>query len=569
MNRHITTLLAASALLAATAAMAQEYPVEETTAYAEGVAVATETAQSVIAPLLEDQGEEIALAAQAANVSIPPKPEVTAMDAVTNDLNNHGLHTGYDKEKDVIIGTAFAAFKSPNPAEDPDFIDKRDLAAMEAYLKARASVGRQIAQIFKAEARSGLVPNDDPSPLAKAKEAKQKEVEEMKANLTKKLAELDAVEAEALKGVTIIDRLDAALDAIIKKLDSSYDPAVISAEKMDRYNALKAEAAQLKLAYKELGEATEAAFPKVRSESKVDSEVLASMRFFGCVVQAQSEAWNPDDQAYEVAVAVIWSRKLHKLALATLTGDNSVKGKPGRCSFEAWLDAQDFSSMVGSRQMTDNKGNKYFVGIGAAPYPKLIVEREAAWAMAQENARVAAMFAMLGDGASQRVANRDWKRMSNDSSYSTTKLTQNIFAEIKDQQVQGMEERDVYTLVNPISGQKMYVAVLTINPELAAQSQDMLNLTGAGVIENETSNRFRAGAEAGREAAIDAARRDPSAYQQGVQAGGQGIVDKLPTPPASMRRTGGQTATPAAAPAGQPVPQGGVYTGDSYMDMDF
>lgn len=564
MKLRTTTLLAASALLAATAAMAQDIPGEA--AYDPAAGVPDAAPESVSTPMLEDQGEAIVLAAQTENVAIPPKPALTAEDAVRDDLRKHGLRTGYNPDKDVIIGMGVAYFTSPNPAEDPDFIAKRDLKAMEAYLAARASVGRGIAQTFSASARSELVPNDDPDPLAKAMAAKKKEVEELKAELEKKLAELDAAEAAALHGVTLMDRLDAFLDGVVQKINSLYNPAAISQEKIDRCNALKAEVAKLKAAYAELGEATEAAFPKVKATSQVDSEVLASMRFFGCVAQAQSEAWNPKDKTYEVAIAVVWSRKLHKLALASLTGDGSVKGKPGSLTFENWLDAQDFSSMVGSRQMTDNQGRKYFVGIGAARCPDKAVERREARALAQENARVAAMFAMLGEGASHREAKRSMTELDDDTSFATAKLAETIALQIKGQVIEGMDERDVFTLVNPSSGQPIYVAVMAINPALAAQSQDMQNTTAAGAIEQDAANKYRIGANAGREAAINAAREDQRAYEAGVEAGISGTTGKLPPP--SMHRAGGQPAAPSIADQ-KTAPQGGVFTGDNGMDLDF
>lgn len=564
MKNYIATAFAASALLAAPA-WAQDMPAEEPDAPA-----AEAAGESTLAPMLEDQGEQVALAAQSAPVSVEPEPAQTAEDAVREDLRKKGLRVGYNDKQDVIIGMGTAYFVCENPSEDPDFIAKRDLKAIEAYLVARASAGRSIAQTFSASARSEVVPNDDPSPLAKAMQAKKQEVEAKKAELAKKLAELDAAEADALRGCSLMDRMDSFLDGVIKKLDASYDPAVVSQEKMDRFNAVKAEVETLKAEYKELGEAVEAAFPKKKAMSKVDSEVLASMRFFGCVVQAQSEAWNAEDKTYEVAIAVVWSRKLHKMALASLGGNASVRGTPGQKTFDQWLDAQNFSSMVGSRSFTDNEGRKFFIGIGAAKVPEKAVYRREQRALAQENARVAAMFAMLGEGESQRAASRAITEMTDDSSYATSKLAENIALNIKAQRVEGMDERDVFTLVNPISGQKMYVAVMTINPALAAASDDMQAVTGAGAVQNERENQIRTGKALGREAMIDAAKRDKSAVQQGMKQGAAGVAEKLPQKPGMQRNgnAGGAVAKPKA-PVQNAQPQSGVFTGDSDMDMDF
>ena len=570
----IATAFAGAALLT-TPAWAQDMPAEEGAAPAAeaGAPVAENgapSAVSTLAPMLDDKGEQIALAAQNAPVSVQPEPAQTAEDAVKADLEAKGLRVGYNAKQDVMVGMGVAYLECANPAEDPDFIAKRDVKAIEAYLIARAAVGRAIAQTFTASARSEVVPSDDPSPLAKAMQAKKQEVEAKKAELAKKLAELDAAEAEALRGCSLMDRMDAFLDSIIKKLDASYDPAVVSQEKMDRYNAVKAEVETLKAEYKELGEAVEAAFPKKKATSEIDSEVLASMRFFGCVVQAQSEAWNKEDKTYEVAMAVIWSRKLHKMALAGLGGDASVRGKPGNRTFEQWLDAQNFASMVGSRSFTDNEGHKFFIGIGAAKVPEKAVYRREQRALAQENARVAAMFAMLGEGESQRQAKRAMTEMTDGSSYATSKLAESIAMSIKAQRVEGMDERDVFTLVNPISGQKIYVAVMAINPALAALSDDMQAVSAAGAVQNERENQIRTGKAIGREAAVEAAKKDKNALRQGMQQGVAGVAEKLPQKP-TMQRNGNPngTAPQPKAPATTAQPKSGVFTGDSDMDMDF
>jgi hypothetical protein len=94
----------------------------------------------------------------------------------------------------------------------------------------------------------------------------------------------------------------------------------------------------------------------------------------------------------------------------------------------------------------------------------------------------------------------------------------------------------------------------------------MQNVTAAGAIEQDVANKYRIGASAGREAAIEAARQDQRAYQAGVEAGISGTTDKLPPP--SMRRTGGQPAAPSI-PEQKTAPQGGVFTGDNGMDLDF
>ncbi len=563
-SKYIAGALAGAALITVPA-FAQDMPA------ANNAAATAENndppAASTLAPMLEDQGEQVALAAQEAPVAIEAKPAQTAEEAVTADLKSRNLRVGYNDKKDVIVGLGVAYFDCKNPAEDPDFIAKRNLKAIEAYLIARAAVGRGIAQTFSASARSEVVPVDDPSPLAKAMQEKKREVEAKKAELARKLAELDAAEADALRGCSMMDRMDAFLDGVIKKLDASYDPAVVSQEKMDRFNAIKAEVETLKAEYKELGEAVEAAFPKARAISNVDSEVLASMRFFGCVVQAQSEAWNPEDKTYEVAMAVVWSRKLHKMALATL-GGKPGQGKPGTRTFEQWIDAQNFASMVGSRSFTDSEGRKFFIGIGAAKVPEKAVDRRSQRALAQENARIAAMFALLGEGESQRQAKRAMTEMTDGSTYATEKLAEAIVLNIKAQRVEGMDERDVFTLDNPISGQKMFVAIMTVNPALAAVSDDMQSVTAAGAVQNERENQIRTGKAIGREAAIDAAKRDKSALQQGMRQGAAGVAEKL-SPNSTLQRNGTSAIKPAPAPAQPAQPRGGVFTGDSDMDMDF
>ncbi len=571
-TKYIFAALISAALLT-TPAFAQDMPAEEPDA----PAVVSEDRDAAV----PDEGEELRLAAQDAPVAEPtPKRVKTAEEKVKAELSDKNgpfkfsRRLGYQKDKKVIAQVGVATFRCDDISAE-DFLGKRDIKALEAYLSARAAIGRSIINQFSAIARSAFCDPDDPDPKVQAAMEKRQEIEERKAQLASKIAEMDSAKAAQMRGVTIDEKFGKLLDGIIKKLDDSYDPAVISQEKMDRYNALKAEAETLKAECSELEKLAEQALPQKNADRMTQSQVTANLRFFGCVAVAQAESWNPATKQYQVAVGVIWSMKLHEKARAAFDGNLSLKGKPGKQTFDDWFETQleekedddgrpfiPLGAMVGSRLFTDAEGLTYFVGIGGAKVPEKAVQDEGLRAEAVENARIAAMFSLKGEGIAQRNAARHLSEYNDNTTQFDSKMINSIALEIKNSQVEGMDEGSVEKVVNPLSGQEMYVAVLTINPYLAAESEEMQDLTAAGAIEDERTNQLREGRQAGREAAIDAARRDRSAYQQGVREGGKGVSDKL------QKNAG--TATGAASDAGgSQAPRGGVSSAGTDWEMDF
>ena len=569
MNTKYICAALASATLLTTPVFAQDMPAEEPDA------PAAEASEQV-----PDQGEEIRLAAQEAPVAAPlPKKVKDAEAQVKAELTNkngpfkfsHQL--GYQPKQKVIVQIGVATFRCEDLSAE-DFLGKRDLKAIEAYLSARAKIGRSIINEFSASARSAYCDPDDPDPNVKAAMEKRKEIEEHKEALARKIAELDSAQADAMRGVTLEDRVNKTLDAIIKKLDDSYDPATISQEKMDRYNAVKAEVETLKAECAELEKLAEQALPKKNADRMTQSQVTAKLRFFGCVTVAQAESWDPAKKNYQVAVGVIWSKKLHEKARAAYDGNLTLKGKAGNQTYDDWFEAQleerdddegrpfiPLGAMVGSRLFTDEEGHTYFIGIGGAKVPEKAVQDEGRRADAVENARMAAMFALKGEGIAQRNAARHLSEYNDDTSHFDSKMINSIALECKGT-IEGMDEGTIEKVVNPLSGQEMYVSVLTINPYLAAEAEDMLDTTAAGAVEDERTNQLREGRQAGREAAIDAAKRDRSAYQQGVREGVKGVSDK------TRKNTGASSGTTTGAGGNQP-PRGGVSSAGADWEMDF
>ncbi len=569
MNRHITTLLAASALLAAPA-FAQDIPEEEASPSYESSSFAIPEVEEALGP---DQGQEVAVEAQETPVAKPTaKQFATAEDQVKAELTDKngpfgfGSRLGFQAQKNVIVQIGTATFRCDDLATG-DFIGKRDIKALEAYLTARAAIGRSILNTFSAVAVSEYFDPEDPDPKVQAAIAKRQEVEARKADLARMLAELDSAQAAALRGVTLSDRFGSFLDGVIKKLDASYDPATIAQEKMDRCNAVKAAVENLKAEVAELDRLSKEAMPKKNAETMSASKVTAKLRFFGCTTVAQAESWDPATKNYQVAVGVIWSRKLNDKSLAAFEGNLGVKGKPGSMSFDDWYDAQltekldaqgrpyiPLGAMVGSRLFTDNEGHTYFVGIGASKVPDMPVKDRGSRVMAVENARLAAMFALMGDGVAVRTASRSDTEYNDNTSHLAEQVNDAIKLIIKETHVEGMDEGTIETVINPLSGQKIYVSVLTINPYLAAAAEDMMETTKDGAVQAERTNQLREGNADRREAEIEAARRDRSAYQQGLQGKGQ---NSRPAPAGSPG-----TVVPQA-------PRGGVSSAGTDWDMDF
>ena len=389
-----------------TTAVAAAAVVTETSTLEAAAAAADDGGTAIIA-IAEEKAAEVA--------ALPDEPGESALNKVNADLEAMGLTSGYDAAKKAIIQVASANIEMPDPAKDSAFMLKREQIGNFAVLQAKAEIIRAICSEFTAMDRAltnfDEETDDNREKFLAAKEA----VEAKRAELAEAMAQYNAADAKTVGDITLNDRFGSFIDAVIKKIDQSYDPASIAAAKKVDAEVAKAEAAALKEKAKLLAaeyKALEAAAAKLPKDPALETEstatLLSKMPLLGATVLTQAESWDPGDKQYSVAVAVVWSPKLQASAAKMGTGDFSAAGKPGKFSKLDWVKAQDWSSMIGTRRFTDNQGNNYFIGIGAVD-PGKGVQANAKRMLAETLARKNVAMALIGDLATYREMKQNLK----------------------------------------------------------------------------------------------------------------------------------------------------------------
>ena len=560
MNKYIATAFAASALLAAPA-WAQTEEDEELEE--------EPPAASPVAEYDNDAGLETMVKAQEEQPSAVPAPNPKteefkdAKKVVQDILDEDGLET--DGEKSLIVVVGAAQTKLADPSSRDDFSTVRDMMYLRAYLNAKANIIKAIDTDFEAFDRAALTTKRPESPEEAAWAAKKAELEKKREQLAKKLAILDAKEAKALEGVTVKDQFGKLLDGLIKKVDASYDAGEIAAEKKADYEAFKAQCNVLEAEFNALHEEAEKLpkFPK--SETSSDIKMLSKMPLVGASIYCQSESWDPSSGAYQVALGCIWSPKLQEQAEKTMTTGSFDAGTKGDQTAKEWFKAQDLSAMIGARRIVDDRGRILYIGVGTAVEPDDPSDIEAAEAFAETEAIHSIAMSLLGDMETYREVHQNYREYEGGTSAATRNLAQTTTQKIK-ANLSGCNSLGTKTVRNTISGKRMIVNVMFLDPGLAKNAAELMKQSYAAAAAIDRANKYKAGLHAGMEQSYENAKKDPTAFNQGKAAGKKAVDDELSRkPPASAAVPGisNKSSGSGAAKEEKAAPQGGSFSGDT------
>jgi hypothetical protein len=510
-------------------------PAAPETTVAAAAAVASDNTLAVAAAASDDGGAAIiAMAEEKASevAALPDEPGESALNKVNTDLETMGIAPGYDAEKKAIIQVAQADIEMPDPAKDPAFMAKREQIGNFALLQAKAEIIRAIYTEFSAMDRALTKFDEESNPAQERFMAAKAAVEEKRAELAEAIAQYNAADAKTVSDVTLNDRFGSFIDAVIKKIDSSYDPGAIAASKKIDAAAAKVEAEALKEKAKMLAaeyKALEEAAAKLPQEPALETEstasMLSKMPLLGASVLTQAESWDPGTKQYSVAVAVVWSPKLQSCALKIGTGDFTAAGKPGKFSKLDWVKAQDWCSMIGTRRFTDDKGNNYFVGIGAID-PGLGVQANAKRMLAETLARKNVAMALIGDLETQREVKQNLKVYADQSTATKQKIVDAIASKV-DLHLKGCLSLAKKEVKHPITGKRIYVSAYYIDPALAKEAGETMKkmFADAGLVAQHT-NKQR-GVVEGATKAYGAVKNDPSARAAGAAEGASAVNAKV------------------------------------------
>ena len=498
-------------------------------------AVATDNTLAVAAAASDDGGAAIVAVAEekAAEIAaLPDDPAESALNKVNADLEALGFTAGYDANKKAVIQVATAEMEIADPAKDNEFMLKREQVGNFALLQAKAEVIRAIYTEFSAMDRALTKFDEETDDNAEKFRVAKEAVEAKRAELVEAIAEYSEADAKTVSEVTVNDRFDSFLDAVIKKMDMSYDSAAIAAAKKIDAEAAKIEAKALKekalgllAEFKTLQEAADKLPKEPVLETESTAVMLSKMPLLGATVLTQAESWDPGTKQYSVAVAIVWSPKLQACAAKIGTGDFSAAGKPGKYTKLDWVKAQDWRSMIGTRRFTDNKGNNYFVGIGAVD-PGYGVQANGKRMLAETLARKNVAIALIGDLVTQREMKQNLKVYADQSTATKQKIVDAIASKV-DLHLKGCMSLAKKEVKHPITGKRIYVAAYYIDPSFAKEAGETMKkmFADAGLVAQHT-NKQR-GVVEGAARAYEATKNDPSARAAGAVEGAAAVNSKV------------------------------------------
>jgi len=401
--------------------------------------------------------------------------------------------------------------------------------------------------------------------LGQERDALENKINAQRKILAKQLADVDAREAAALEGTTMSDRLNAAMDAAIKKLDATYSTEGVEQKKIEKYEKAKARYVEAIKAYEELEKKAEAMMGALQEKVSSRVKTMSQMPLFGAVTIGQFESWDEDDEKYQIALVVMWSPKMEKIVRAMIQGEQMAV-PPGKMPVKDWVRSQDWSTSTGSRRFRDDKGDVHFIGIASAAAGKTTSDEKKARGLAKQFAKQEAVFAVFADVTSQKVAQRAMETrsggMGKDSSVAAEDFAQYLQEEIKGRQISGTQPLlPPKRYKHPISQQDIYVAIYGISQasaRAALWAEEEAYLTA---MLDASAQQASAGRKAGLESAVQEARTDQRAYNESKAAAEQKVKQEAANERASeaAKPTSGQAQAEQAegCPPGEDCAEAG------------
>lgn len=484
--------------------------------------------------VIEAQEEQSELSAQDLDVSTP----------LTDWIRSKGWAPGWNKDKKRLIVSTFTGGRI-RPT-DPDFLSKRTALYQELELRLKASIIQAIS--LQVDASTYLdIPGNPIKAQLEALEEKAKDqmqaaedaVFYAKRDYAEILSASEIAKLDELEGVTNADRYSSILDGIAKRLNEAYDPQQIAADKRARVEELKNELAEASEAVKRAEALREevasrgaeklAALRNGNVEQTIGSgaEVLSQMPLMGAVVLKTIESYD-GRRDYQIGGVMAWSPQLETEASDVLLGRGKGKPKPGKKSFDEWIQSKNFSNMIGTRRYIEPDGTINFVGFSAVEYDPDNIRRHARlMSQAQTRARAMAALSMRAD-VSYRSSD-ETQSMDVSTSAGVETISFDDFAETIMQSTNGPIKIDGLVSPSPIrtvhepSGKPIFVAYAHINSDLASQSPEFKRRANELAILINRDQAERRGRDDGMRAAVEASKNDPESYQAGYAEGVQSL----------------------------------------------
>lgn len=406
---------------------------------------------------------------------VSEEPTVTAEEKANEFLRKMAVHQGWNSDKKVFISLGVASVDCEDPSYDDTFLIKRSLKAMEATLSARASIIKYIRTEMSAEDKATTPGTDLYEQFNSQLEKQRKRIAAQHKKVMKLLTQAEQAEIAANTGVTTKDRINAFLDAAIKKLDADYTAGKLDAKKQAKYEKIKKRYLEANQKLSDLQAKLASYEGKEKETLSSTVALMSSMPLLGAITVAQFEGWVEEDERFDMVTVVAWSKTNEKAVRAFIAG-KEYKRKPKSISLSEWLNSQDWSSAIGGRKFQDNAGETHFIGIGAAALGSSSTSRKTARGIAEMMARKEVATALFADVSAQEQAQQMMKTYNSsgtDESLAMENYASNFKQSLKNRHISGMGKVFGKELTHPISGQQIYVAIFDVTGETARQAMAM------------------------------------------------------------------------------------------------
>lgn len=543
----------------------------------------------------EDGGNAAVAEFQNGNVEAPRglSPSQKAGTVLRQLARKKGFKVGgWDDQKNRIM--VIKQVGEEIDAYDPDFLQKREALAIEASLLAKAN----IIESFTTNASAENILSVPGNPIAKQLEAEQKQIKDMEAQAEKfyrqaqsettaLISAYDEARADELRGITVGDRLNALLEATVKKLDETFDTQQITDDKKQRLEDIKlrlSKAQQIEEDKRSLLEEVQKKIAELQGQVKKETrsaiETTSSMPLFGATTLMQVESYDDLRGQYTIASLVVWSPKLEQEARGILMRGGKGKPRKNKISLDDWLDKQNLSSMVGARRYLANDGSTNFMGISAVEYDP---DDMGSYSMLEEEAilwaKQAAILSLKSSVESVKSAERLKRDIRGADGKIESKLLKdfsaNIQESVKNLTIRGLETLRIEETVHNPTGKNIIVAVANVNSALAVKASGIMKDMYATLKEVNADQSFIKGEEAGMKAEANKTLNNRAIYNAGAASGANQVAseyDSRADDRASMKRDQGQQEEESVTEGSSDSSsnsQSGSWVGDVEVDDDF
>ena len=179
------------------------------------------------------------------------------------------------------------------------------------------------------------------------------------------------------------------------------------------------------------------------AESTISMRRSSQLTLGGFRVLDVAESWDPETQVFEMAVAVVWSRKAQQQSKDEAEGRASPKHPLSTAELEKWMDDRDGGLLVGPRTVKDENGALHYLGIGTADADG-----------PSEKARMMSEMSALKFAAFPRLSRIAVEDVVKDDNYSRQ------FAETPVSDNCRFLTLGFHDAVHPVSGKKLVLAIV-------------------------------------------------------------------------------------------------------------